>query len=160
MNMPKTSRPKISDKIIDDFSAHGITFQPAEVFYWSPQEKIVHFVPSQLEKEQGVYQLLHEVGHAICEHTNYRSSISLLKMEVEAWEKAKEISAQYATTIPDEHIEKCLDSYRDWLHQRSTCPACSNIATEHSENQFQCFNCLQKWSVPSGQQTRSYRLRG
>lgn len=136
-----------------------ITFEESDIFYWSPREKTVYFNPQQLKKDAGIFQLLHEIGHALCQHTNYRSGIELMKMEVEAWEKAQEIAKHHNISISEQRIEKCLDSYRDWLHLRSCCPTCRATSVETEENQFQCFNCRQRWSVPENQQTRGYRLK-
>jgi hypothetical protein len=157
--MPETPLPSIFKKITADFSALEISFTRSDVFYWSPQERTIFFIESQIEKGVGIYQLLHEIGHAICEHHSFRSGISLLKMEVEAWEKARQIATKYNIAIPEEHVESCLDSYRDWLHQRSACPECGNIATEIDDNRYRCFNCSQIWSTPRHQQTRCYRYR-
>lgn len=135
------------------------TFTKHEVFHWSPEKKVIYFNPADLKKEAGLSQLLHELGHALCNHTTYSSGVQLIKIEVEAWRKAQEIAAEYDMTIEQSRIDHCLDSYRDWLHLRSTCPECSSVAVETDANFFHCFNCQQQWKVPSRQQTRNYRLK-
>ena len=39
--------------------------------------------------------LMHEMGHALCGHRNYRTSPRRVKMEREAWEKARELCEKY-----------------------------------------------------------------
>lgn len=155
--------PKTTSINLDLLKKHhsDIQFVESDIFYWAPQEKTIYFNPEQLalKNNKGIFQLLHEVGHAKCNHTSYRSGIELMKMEVAAWEEAHTLAKQYGIEIKSAHIEKCLNSYRDWLHLRSTCPKCSFIAVEINENQYRCFNCLQHWGVPENQQTRQYRLK-
>lgn len=159
--MDATTMPKIVSLSLKHLKEEyaDITFRESDTFYWSPKESSIYYHPKALEEKQGFYQLLHEVGHALCNHKSYDSGVELLKMEVAAWATAQEIAEKYETTIPTTHIEKCLDSYRDWLHLRSACPDCKNISVEVSVNQYRCFNCLQTWNVPQSQQTRRYRLK-
>lgn len=136
-----------------------IGFKESASCYYSAREKCIFYIPKQLHSKPGVFQLLHEVGHALESHHHFESGIELLKMEAEAWRRAKHIAKQYGLAIPSELIEHCLDSYRDWLHVRSTCPNCGNIAIESGPNEYHCFNCKQKWSVSGDQRSRCYRLK-
>ena len=136
-----------------------INFKSDEEFYWSNQENTIFYRPESLVDEEGVFRLLHEIGHAINNHSSFTSGIELLKLEVEAWEKAKQIASNYNLVINNGFIENCLDSYRDWLHLRSTCPNCKNIAVEAEVNQYHCFNCFSKWKVPKHQKARHYRMK-
>lgn len=154
--MPKTSLPSIAE-IKQQFPKFA--FAEHEVFHWSPKDNCVYYSPAKLQATEGVFQLLHEISHAVCGHQYYTSAVQLLKIEVEAWEKAKTLAAGYGLTISPEHIERCLDSYRDWLHLRSTCPTCETIALEVEANRYHCFNCLQKWKAPSDQRSRRYRAK-
>lgn len=156
MNMPKTNLPNILElkKRFSQFS-----FEKHEIFHWSPRTNTVYYNTEELNSEAGIFQLLHEVSHALCGHTSYTSGIQLVKIEAEAWQKAKELAQDYGLKIPQKQIERCLDSYRDWLHLRSTCPECGTIALETASNHYKCFNCLQKWSVPVNQRSRKYRLK-
>ena len=154
--MPKTSLPSVNEikKRFPQFH-----FFEHEVFHWSPKNNIVYYNAEELDKPEGIFQLLHEVGHALSSHTDYESGVQLLRIEAEAWKQAQELAEGYGLKIKDKQIERCLDSYRDWLYLRSTCPTCSTISLETSANHYHCFNCLQKWKVPANQITRSYRLR-
>lgn len=154
--MPKTTFPSL-ETLRTDFST--IQLSESESFYWSAREQTVHFIPTALQSSAGIYQLFHELGHAVKQHSNYTSGIELIRLETEAWEQAKEIALSYQLTIDNNQIESCLDSYRDWLHLRSTCPKCHSISTEVTPNHYRCFNCSQKWQVPKDQRSRHYRLR-
>ena len=156
MNMAMTKLPKITD-ITERFSQ--FTFDTHEVFHWSPKNNTVYYDQDELNSKYGIFQLLHEIGHALCGHKNYTSGIELLKIETDAWQKAKELAAEYGLVIREEQIERCLDSYRDWLHMRSECPRCEAISIEFKKNYYHCFNCMQKWKVPSDQRTRQYRMK-
>ena len=156
MNMPQTNLPKLS-KIKQRFKQ--FSFAKHEIFHWSPQNNTVFYDERELNEPEGIYQLLHEIGHATSGHQFYSSGIQLLKIETEAWKKAQELAKDYGLKIQQKQIERCLDSYRDWLHFRSICPQCEAISIEVAANQYHCFNCLQKWSVPSDQQRRHYRLK-
>lgn len=134
-------------------------FQNASVFCWVYETQSIQFNPAILEFDEGIYQLFHELGHALCGHKMFTSGIELLKIEVEAWEKAKQIGKKYSIDINQDHIEKCLDTYRDWLHLRSTCPMCSVIATELDVCRYKCFNCGQQWQTPADQRSRCYRKK-
>ena len=156
MNTPKTTLPNITD-IKRRFPQFA--FAEHEIFHWSPADRTIYYDQSKLGKPEGIFQLLHELGHALCDHTNYTSGIQLLRIEVEAWEQAKELAGSYDLKISSKQIEQCLDSYRDWLHLRSSCPSCKTIAVETESNHYRCFNCLQHWKVPSSQASRHYRLK-
>lgn len=155
-NTPKTNLPSITD-IVNRFSQ--FTFTPHEVFHWSPKENTVYYCAKDLTKPEGIFQLLHEIGHGLAGHTTYESGIQLLKIEAEAWKYAKKIATSYSLTVKTEQIEQCLDSYRDWLYLRSSCPNCRTVAVETSTNHYHCFNCLQKWKSPADQRTRHYRQK-
>ncbi len=101
--------------------------------------------------------LLHELGHLTSGHKKYSSDIELLMMESEAWQTAKNLSKKYGIKISDDHIEDCLDSYRDWLHKRSTCPNCSQNGIQTDKNTYSCLNCSQVWAVSNSRFCRTYR---
>lgn len=85
--------------------------------------------------------LLHEVGHAISQHRDFDVDIKRLKMEVEAWEKARELAVIYGVEFDEEMMEMELDTYRDWLHQKSRCPACGLTRFETPDGQYHCPKC-------------------
>ena len=59
-------------------------------------------------------------------------------MEVEAWEKARELCG---VLVDEELIESELDTYRDWLHQKSRCPKCGLTRFQTPDGAFHCPKC-------------------
>lgn len=147
----------ISERVFSDHQQ--INFAESKVFYWSAKSNTVFFNRALFDSVVGVYKLLHEIGHALLEHATFESAPELLGLEVAAWTKAKELASNYNITINQDYIENCLDSYRDWLHKRSMCPACKTVSTEVAANTYRCFNCSQKWIVSPDQRSRCYRQK-
>ncbi|MDZ7785803.1 MAG: ImmA/IrrE family metallo-endopeptidase [Candidatus Saccharibacteria bacterium] len=134
-----------------------ITFVEGEHFYWSPGSATVTYCFDSENDKQRI-TLLHELAHALLEHTTFTTDFELLRIEVTAWRKAQELGKRYAVNIPEEHIEKCLDTYRDWLHSRSTCPDCLNNGIQaKSDRLYRCPNCRQTWKVSTSRLCRPYR---
>jgi hypothetical protein len=73
------------------------------------------------------------------------------------WEKAKQLAESLNYTIDPDHIQDCLDTYRDWLYQRSTCPTCTNCSLQTNSRTYACFNCGTNWNVSSSRMCRPYR---
>lgn len=135
-----------------------IDFCPGDNFCWSPQLKRITYVIDQLE-EDGRWALLHETGHALLNHQSYTTDYELLRMEVAAWERAKDIANQLELSIDEDHIQECLDSYRDWLYKRSICPNCDTKTIQNDlANNYTCFNCHSNWQVTPSRFCRSYRI--
>ena len=85
--------------------------------------------------------LLHEVGHAMLEHQNYRTDVERLKMERAAWEQARKLCERYGVEYDVEVAERELDSYRDWLHRRASCPRCGLTRYQGVEGEYHCPEC-------------------
>jgi len=134
-----------------------LVFTAGEQFHWSPKTQEVFYNPA-LSSAEASWSLLHEVGHALLSHTTYETDLELIAMEAAAWQKAQELAGEYQITIDEEHIQDCLDTYRDWLHQRSACPDCDNRSLQQDSRHYRCFNCGQTWSVSSSRFCRPYRL--
>jgi len=132
------------------------SFRRGKQDYWSPGSKTVTYDPSRPSPELE-YGLLHELSHALLEHTNYTSDFELLKMESEAWHKAARIGKKYSVKITEDHIQNCLDTYRDWLHRRSSCPTCGMHVLQTNPESYRCFNCQTEWSVTNKRFVRAYR---
>ncbi|MBR3116153.1 hypothetical protein IKF30_02900 [Candidatus Saccharibacteria bacterium] len=67
--------------------------------------------------------------------------VERLKMEVQAWEKAKELALQHGIEVNEELIQQELDTYRDWLHQKSRCPSCGLTRFQTSDGIYHCPRC-------------------
>lgn len=134
-----------------------LRFTAADTFFWSPKEQTVYYDENQ-ENKSAQWTLLHETAHGILGHTTYRSDLELLQLETDAWQKATTIAPGYDISIPSYFIQDCLDSYRDWLHARSTCPNCQSRSLQKDTRHYQCFNCKHVWKVTSSRLCRPYRL--
>lgn len=137
-----------------DFPA--ISFISGELPHWSPSKQQVTYTDNSPHNQ---WTLLHELGHALCGHKDYKSDVDLLQKETEAWSKAAFVGKNYGVAIAQEHIETCLDTYRDWLHKRSTCPECGTHGLQHSKALYYCPNCQTHWQVSSARFCRPYRLK-
>jgi hypothetical protein len=136
----------------------SITFVNGETFCWSPATQQITYRGAS-KNEADTWALLHEAGHAALGHARYSSDFELLMMEVAAWQKAVEVAKHVDVKIDTEHIEDCLDTYRDWLHQRSTCPTCSSTSFQVTPQLYRCHNCSTEWTVSTSRFCRAYRKR-
>lgn len=152
---PLTTLAELTLKLSHDFPA--ITIQAGTQFYWSPKDHTV-FYDENKTTESASWALLHELSHGVLGHTSYKTDFELLKLEVAAWQKAKELAAQYDITIAEDHIQDCLDTYRDWLHARSECPACTEHGLQKNATTYSCLNCHTNWHVSSERFCRPYRM--
>ena len=84
---------------------------------------------------------LHEVSHAICKHRDFRMDVERLKMENEAWDKARELAEYYGIEVNEDLIQGELDTYRDWLHQKSRCPICGLTRFQTPDSRYHCPRC-------------------
>jgi len=138
-----------------------LSFVETTQFSWHSGKKVVYFksAATELEEVKNTWALLHELGHALLNHSNYRYDIELLQLEVEAWEKCSELAEKYNIQISDDYIQDCLDTYRDWLHLRATCPTCFARSLQTSPKQYNCINCHTQWTVTRNRFCRPYRLQ-
>jgi hypothetical protein len=147
--------------LLDNLAADypDITFTKGDTFFWSPGERSVTYVAGSTQPEISKWSLLHEVSHGILGHKHYLSDFELMQLEVAAWQYARQLAKQYDIKIDPEHIQDCLDTYRDWLHQRATCPTCNTVSTQKDPNTYQCFNCHTEWHVSNSRFCRPYRRK-
>jgi hypothetical protein len=136
----------------------AITFRADSRFYWSPEKSEVAY-KANARGNSAEWALLHETSHALLGHHTYRNDFELVEMEVAAWERAKELSAELQLgTIDENHVQDCLDTYRDWLHKRCLCPECGNRSFQQDPEHYSCYNCATTWHVTPSRFCRSYRL--
>lgn len=122
-----------------------ISFIKSDTFSWSPSSNTVSFDDSQ---PHAAAYCLHELSHAILQHHNYARDIDLIKLERDAWDFAKStLAARYSASLLDDVIQDNLDTYREWLHARSTCPQCSAIGVQAAQHEYHCLACKQQWRV-------------
>ena len=93
------------------------------------------------DEPQAELLLLHEVGHAVSGHQSFDLNVERLKMEMEAWSRARELAKIYGVEFDEEVVETELDTYRDWLHQKSRCPQCGLTRYQTADSQYHCPLC-------------------
>lgn len=121
----------------------SIHFIDGDNYMWSPDLSTVFY--STLNPDSPL--LLHELSHGILGHTDYSKDIELLQLERSAWEETKKLAKKYNVNIDEDTIEDHLDTYRDWLHARSTCPNCKSTGVQAKSQQYRCLACTQEWRV-------------
>ena len=146
---------QLIDKLQAEFPA--LRFTTGNQFCWSPETGEI-FYKTDTSGDQATWSLLHETGHALLEHKNYQGDFHLLRLEVEAWERARELAKNFSIVIDEDHIQDCLDTYRDWLYKRSICPTCTTKCLQQDDFQhYRCFNCHTVWKVSASRFCRAYR---
>lgn len=156
ISSPGVTMESLLRKLKKDFKE--LNFERGSSFYWSAKQQRITYTLQSKENSLAVWSLLHEVAHGLLNHIRYDSDFELLLLEVEAWGKAEELAKTYGFTINSDHIQDCLDTYRDWLYQRSSCPACTNCSLQQNSTTYTCFNCGMSWQVSSSRLCRPYRL--
>jgi hypothetical protein len=135
-----------------------LSFTAGTAFYWSPFTKEVFYKTGD-NGVKAAWSLLHETGHAILEHQNYTLDFELVTFEVAAWECAQDLAVPLNISIDNDHIQDCLDTYRDWLYARSQCPNCGNKGIQQADARYyHCFNCNSVWKVAPSRFCRAYRM--
>lgn len=135
----------------------ALQFEAGSTFTWSPQNNHVIYKELVADSVVASWSLLHEVGHALLKHNSYESDFELLLLEVAAWEKAVKLAKKFKIDIDPDHIQDCLDTYREWLYQRSTCPNCTSCSLQQDKRTYACFNCGTIWHVSASRMCRPYR---
>lgn len=121
------------------------SFEASDSFSWSHQKSHITYKKTSLESEWPL--LLHELAHGLLAHQNYDHSLDLMQIERDAWDYAKILAGNYDLSVSEDVIERSLDTYRDWLHKRSTCPKCGGTGIESDNRKFSCPECLADWRV-------------
>lgn len=132
----------------------GLKLVESDHFRWSPEDNTITYSSGS---PTAIWSLLHEFGHMLCGHKDYSSDIGLLVMEVAAWHRARQLAGKYRIVVDEDHIEKCLDSYREWMYRRSSCPVCTQAGLEKQTGLYICINCRKRWRVTSARFCRVYR---
>lgn len=126
---------KLLEQVETDYPEYR--FVLGKKFAFRPSRTIV------VEPESSNFEmlLLHELSHAILGHYSFDVDIERIKMESNAWEKAKELAKNYNIEMDDEFIQTELDTYRDWLHKKSRCPNCGLTRFQTPDSQYHCPRC-------------------
>ena len=145
-------------KLLEEYCGKTLVFMPADSYYWSPANITVYYQDKD-PTEVGLWTLLHEACHGLLGHQTYESDFELVKLEVEAWEKASSLANELKIKIDDDHIQDCLDSYRDWQYKRSLCPRCDLGGVQINQGTYSCLFCKDKWHVSESRFCRPYRRK-
>jgi hypothetical protein len=124
-----------------------INFTEGEVFSYSHGDSTVTYPNNVSNLTEFLYSLLHETGHAELLHNNFSSDIDLVNIERDAWERSIDIGQKIDVVVDSEHIEKCMDTYRDWLYARSLCPHCHQCGIQSARTTYSCPFCHNSWTV-------------
>jgi hypothetical protein len=134
-----------------------LKFTAGKQFCWSPETSEV-FYKTSASGQKAAWSLLHETGHALLQHKSYKADFELLQLEIQAWERARTLAIDLDIAIDEDHIEDCLDTYRDWLYKRSICPKCGTKCLQQDDYiHYNCFNCHAVWKVSANRFCRAYR---
>jgi hypothetical protein len=152
-----TQLDALLERIASDYP--DLQFIESAHFSWHAGKKHVSYKKNSKNTLRDMLALLHELGHAILEHKDYKHDIELVQLEVAAWDKAQELANTYGLEMDDEYIQDCIDTYRDWLHLRATCPTCYARSLQASTSRYKCFNCQSSWQVSRSRLCRPYRLQ-
>lgn len=146
------SIPTLLDEVIKKYP--DISFRAGERFEWHPNESAVIYDPDDPLHDS---RLLHEIGHSQLKHSTYDRDIDLIAMERDAWQIARmELAPAFGVEIPGDIIHHDMDTYRDWLHDRSTCPHCGSNGLQIKKQEYKCVTCRKTWRV---NEARSCALR-
>ena len=132
-------------------------FQSGDTFRWSPTTNTIVYDGARVATGSGLMALLHEISHAVLGHSNYQWDVQLLRMEAEAWEKTEVICRDEEIHFDSNQMQDCLESYRQWIYQRSLCPNCNNTGIQQSSDEYACVLCDKHWGVPASQVCRITR---
>lgn len=122
----------------------NLSFKFGRRFAFKPPKTI------SIGPDEGPYTpqlLFHELGHALSKEYAYSTKVERLRIESIAWQtgKAAYQEHQQALNLPswdDDFAEDNLDTYRDWLHQKSICRTCGLTMFE-DDSGWHCPYCDQ-----------------
>lgn len=123
------------DRIQEDYPEYSFksgkkyTFRPPKTIVVGPREPHSSLL------------LLHELGHAIWGHFDYQTDVSRLKMERQAWDKARELAKKYDVNFDEDFVELELDTYRNWLDTKSRCKRCGLTCYQTPDGLYHCPRC-------------------
>jgi hypothetical protein len=152
-----TKQTKLLTKLQSNYG-DSLVFSPTSSYYWSPKDRTVFYQENDFS-EIGLWTLLHETCHGLLDHKKYQSDFELVLLEVQAWEKAEELAIELRIEIDPDHVQDCLDSYRDWQYKRSLCPRCSLGGIQIDTHTYRCLFCDDSWRVSAARFCRPYRRK-
>lgn len=135
-----------------------LQFKVGDQFEWHPKDATILYDPDDPDFDA---HLLHELGHAVLRHDTYERDVDLIAMERDAWQTARmDLGPRFNVSVEGDLIHHDMDTYRDWLHARSTCPHCGSNGLQIKKAEYKCVTCRKSWRVNQAKhcQLRRYRL--
>lgn len=125
-----------------------VKLKSGDSFEWRPTDRIILY---DLSDPNFSSRLLHEISHAQLNHHKYERDIDLVAMERDAWQRARmELGPRYSVVVDSDIIHHDMDTYREWLHERSTCPFCQSNGLQVKKREYRCITCQKSWRVNEG----------
>lgn len=152
------SHNKVKDRVIEELKRDypQFVFNAGTSHMWSALTNTITYKSTDTG-QKSVPSILHELGHALLGHNTFKSDVELIKLERDAWDKAVEIAPIYDVKISKKHVERCIDTYRDWLYARSLCPECKQCGLQTASTLYQCVFCSHRWQVSPSRLCRVVR---
>ena len=119
-------------------------FVPSTRFKWRAPNSIFFEKNSGVPMPYFALLTLHELGHALSGHKDYKTDVERLRIESEAWQRAKHLIAEHPNwdlEYNEDFAENELDSYRDWLHKKSKCKRCGLTCYQTADGKYHCPTC-------------------
>lgn len=142
--MVATSTPSASSllaKLTADYP--HLKFIKSTHFKFSPPNRIYYAYPAQPHQNFALLTL-HELAHALLKHKDYVVDLQRLKIEAAAWQKAKQLCQKYPVKWDENFAQDRLDTYRNWLHQKSACKTCGLTRYQDPNGTYHCPMCNKK----------------
>ena len=126
-------------KSYPDFS-----FKPGRKFLFRPKTSIFYLETN----ENFRLLLLHELSHALLGHFSFDRSLERLQIERDAWEKTRALCEELNVPFDNSLAEAELNTYRDWVHQKTLCKTCGLSCLEVSSESLYCPFCQKYYKKP------------
>ena len=145
-NLNKTSLPENAKAFLLGLKEEypSFSWRLGSRFKYRPPKTIVIDEKSDAPWPYFALLALHELGHALSGHKDYKTDVERLRIESEAWQRAKREIANHQNwglEYNEDFAEDELDSYRDWLHQKSKCKKCGLTRYQTADGIYHCPNC-------------------
>ena len=133
-------------EIIDYFKKNeNLKFRSAKHFYWDSSKEVIYYSKDMLKTLEGKMSLLHEIGHALLGHLDYKYDFELIKMEISAWDKSVTLAKLFNLQLDLRVIDENLKSYFKWLKKRQHCLICKENGMQLVNREYHCLNCSFSW---------------
>lgn len=123
------------DKISNAYP--NLSLKPGSRFLFRPPRTVFY----NKDDKNFALLIMHEIGHAILGNSSFKTDIERLKIERNAWDEAKKLCKKFNIPFNKDLAEDELDSYRNWLHQKSLCKTCGLTRYQTIDGKYHCPKC-------------------